>query len=136
MGWGLVIVLVLTITPMIYRNLMWKQLNAFVVPDVSFDQFRMQDGKFQGLDSKGNPFKISIKTAWQTFENPDIIFAETVHANIVRIQDGVKITDDITAKNAEMNQKTGILMLTGDVHIVSSNGDVVDTQKLNIKLTE
>lgn len=102
--------------------------------DIVSNQFKMSGASFVGTDENGEPFEIRAKTGYQEYENPDIIFLDTVSGVVRRTSDGTKITDNISAKRGQFNRTQKKIILTGNVRIDSSNGDKVRTQELVIKL--
>ena len=102
--------------------------------DIVTNQFKMSNASFVGTDKNGQPFKIHAKIGYQEYENPDIVFMETVSGKINRISDGKVITDNITAKTGQYNQTKQTVTLIGNVRIDSSNGDKIRTKELVIKL--
>ena len=102
--------------------------------DIISNQFKMSGASFVGIDKDGNPFQISAKTGYQEYDNPDIVFLETVSGTITRKSQGTSITDNITAKTGQYNKVKRTITLNGNVHVKSSNGDRVKTNELVIKL--
>jgi hypothetical protein len=134
MGWGLVFVMILAAAPFIYKNLLWANLDIINPGNVHFDQFRITNGDFAGLDSRNNPFRLHAAKIWQTFENPDTIMMESVRANVVQEKDGKPVHMDIKSNAGEYSKSTGILVLIDDVSVDSEDGDKVRTKKMTIQL--
>ena len=102
--------------------------------DIVSNQFKMEGASFVGTDKNGEPFKLRAKTGYQEYDNPDIIFMNTVSGTISRMTGGKKITDNITANRGQYNRKKKRITLTGNVKVDSSNGDKLRTNELVIKL--
>ena len=102
--------------------------------DIVANQFKMSNASFVGTDKDGKPFKIHAKIGYQEYENPDIIFMETVSGVITRTSGNETITDNITANTGQYNNVKRTITLLGNVKIDSSNGDRVRTKELVIKL--
>ena len=133
-GWGLVMIASLVAGALFTKQLLWTPIEAINMNDIVTKQFKMSGASFVGTDKNNNPFKINAKIGYQEYENPDIIFMETVSGKITRISNKTKITDDITAQKGQYNRANKTITLIGDVHIDSSNGDKVRTKELVIKL--
>ncbi len=133
-GWGLVMVAALIAGSLFTKQLLWTPISAINMTDIVSNQFKMSDADFAGQDQNGEPFKIKAKNARQKYDEPDIIYLETVSGKVNRKSDGNTITDDISADTAEYNKKDKTITLIGNVKIFSSNGDKVFTKELVIKL--
>lgn len=133
-GWGLVMVAALVAGALFTKQLLWTPISTINMPDIVSKQFKMSGASFVGTDKNGEPFKLQAKTGYQEYENPDIIFLDTVSGRVNRTSDGKKITDDIRAKTGQYNRIKRTVTLIGDVQVDSSNGDKIRTQELVIKL--
>ena len=133
-GWGLVMIASLIAGSLFTKQLLWTPISAINMSDIVTNQFKMSNASFVGTDKNGQPFKIHAKIGYQEYENPDIVFMETVSGKINRISDGKVITDNITAKTGQYNQTKQTVTLIGNVHVDSSNGDKIRTKELVIKL--
>ena len=133
-GWGLVMVAALVAGSLFTKQLLWTPISAINMTDIVSNQFKMSGASFVGTDKNGQPFKIHAKIGYQEYENPDIVFMETVSGKINRISDGKVITDNITAKTGQYNQTKQTVTLIGNVRVDSSNGDKIRTKELVIKL--
>ena len=133
-GWGLVMIASLIAGSLFTKQLLWTPISAINMSDIVTNQFKMSNASFVGTDKNGQPFKLHAKIGYQEYENPDIVFMETVSGKINRISDGKVITDNITAKTGQYNQTKQTVTLIGDVHVDSSNGDKIRTKELVIKL--
>ena len=133
-GWGLVMVAALIAGSLFTKQLLWTPISAINMTDIVSNQFKMSDADFAGQDQNGEPFKIKAKNARQKYDEPDIIYLETVSGKVNRKSDGNTITDDISADRVEYNKKDKTITLIGNVKIFSSNGDKVFTKELVIKL--
>ena len=133
-GWGLVMVAALAAAAIFTKQLLWTPISAINMIDITSNQFKMTNANFAGLDKNGQPFSIHAKTGRQLYDNPDVIYMETVNGTTVRYDNGKKITDHIRANNAEYDQVKNNIRLIGNVHIDSSNGDKITTKEMVIKL--
>lgn len=133
-GWGLVIVALLAAAPFFTRNLLWAPITAIDMDQIAANQFKMENAAFSGTDNNGEPFFLSAATARQEYNNPDKIFLVTVSGTVVRLMDGQKITDKISANRAEFEKDKKIINLYENVKIDSSNGDKVRTDEMVIRL--
>ena len=134
-GWGLVMVASLVAGSIFTKQLLWTPIEAINMNDIVTKQFKMSGAAFVGTDKNGQPFKINAKIGYQEYENPDIIFMETVSGTITRDnKDTNKITDNITANTGQYNRAQKTITLIGNVHVDSSNGDKIRTKELVIKL--
>ena len=133
-GWGLVMIASLIAGSLFTKQLLWTPISAINMGDIVTNQFKMSNASFVGTDKNGQPFKIHTKIGYQEYENPDIVFMETVSGKINRISDGKVITDNITAKTGQYNQTKQTVTLIGNVRVDSSNGDKIRTKELVIKL--
>lgn len=116
------------------KQLLWTPISAINMNDIVANQFKMSNASFVGTDKDGKPFKIHAKIGYQEYENPDIIFMETVSGVITRTSGNETITDNITANTGQYNNVKRTITLLGNVKIDSSNGDRVRTKELVIKL--
>lgn len=133
-GWGLVMVAILIAGSLFTKQLLWTPITAINMTDIVSNQFKMTNASFAGTDKNGEPFSIHAATGRQEYNNPDTILLERVSGTIKRISDGKKITDKITANNGNYNRVLKNITLTGNVRVISSNGDKVFTNELVIKL--
>ena len=116
------------------KQILWTPISAINMNDIVANQFKMSNASFVGTDKDGKPFKIHAKIGYQEYENPDIIFMETVSGVITRTSGNETITDNITANTGQYNNVKRTITLLGNVKIDSSNGDRVRTKELVIKL--
>ena len=133
-GWGLVMVAALVAGALFTHQLLWTPISAINMKDIATNQFKMVDASFSGMDRDGNPFQIHAETARQEYDQPDIIFMDTVRGNITRKVDGQLEKTDISAKQGQYNIKAKRVTLVGDVRMDSSTGDKVLTDEMVIKL--
>ena len=96
-GWGLVMIAALVAGSLFTKQLLWTPISAINMNDIVANQFKMSNASFIGTDKNGEPFKIHAKIGYQEYENPDIVFMETVSGVINRTSGKEKITDNITA---------------------------------------
>ncbi len=133
-GWGLVMVAALVAGSLFTKQILWTPISAINMTDIVTNQFKMSGASFVGTDKNGEPFKLRAKTGYQEYNNPDIIFMNSVSGIISRKNGGTKITDNITARSGQYNRTEKTITLHGNVHIDSSNGDKLRTDELVIRL--
>lgn len=133
-GWGLVMVAALVAGSLFTRQLLWTPISAINMTDIVSNQFKMSGASFAGTDANGKPFKLRAQTGRQEYDNPNVIFLETVSGTVTRQTNGQDITDDISARTGRYNRTNKTITLNGNVRINSSNGDKVLTDELVIKL--
>ena len=133
-GWGLVMIASLIAGSLFTKQLLWTPISAINMGDIVTNQFKMSNASFVGTDKNGQPFKIHAKIGYQEYENPDIIFMETVNGVINRESNGITITDNISANTGQYNSEKKTITLIGNVKIDSSNGDRIRTKELVIRL--
>ena len=133
-GWGLVMVAALVAGSLFTRQLIWTPIAAVNMNDIVANQFKMTNASFAGTDKNGEPFHIRAVTARQEYDSPDIIYMDTVSGTTVRITSGQKVTDNISAQTGQYDRINRKITLIGNVHVVSSNGDRLNTKELVIRL--
>jgi hypothetical protein len=133
-GWGLVMVAALVAGALFTRQLLWSPISAINMTDVISNQFKMSRASFQGIDSNGEPFKISAEIGRQEYDNPDVIFLERVTGQTTQIQNGAKVTYKFSANGAEYNRINKTVTLRGNVRIKSNNGDELQTKELVVRI--
>jgi LPS export ABC transporter protein LptC len=133
-GWGLIMIAALAAGVLFSRQLLWTPIAAINMKEITSNQFKMSNASFSGVDRGGNPFKIRAISARQEYDNPNIIFVEKINATAVRVSDGKKITDVITANTGRYNRNTKSITLNGNVRVDSSNGDKILTDELVVQL--
>lgn len=116
------------------KQILWTPISAINMTDIVSNQFKMSGASFVGTDKNGEPFKLRAQTGYQEYDNPDIIFMDTVSGTIRRTTNNTKITDNITANRGQYNRTKKTITLTGNVHVDSSNGDQLRTKELVIRL--
>jgi hypothetical protein len=133
-GWGLVMVAALVAGSLFTKQILWTPITAINMTDIVTNQFKMTGASFVGTDKNGNPFQIHAKSGYQSYEEPDIIYLNTVSGKITRQSNGTNVTDNIHANSGQYNRKNKKITLTGNVRVDSSNGDKVRTTELVIRL--
>ena len=133
-GWGLVMVVALIAGSLLTRELLWTPISAINMADIVTNQFKMSNASFAGTDQNGEPFKLRAATGRQEYDNPDIIYLDSVSGNAVRFQDGQRVKYDFTANTGEYNRRLKNIRLIGNVKIFISNGDKIFTDEMVIKL--
>ena len=116
------------------KQILWTPISAINMTDIVTNQFKMSGAAFVGTDKNGEPFKLRAKTGYQEYDNPDVIFLDTVSGTISRVTNKVRVTDNIRANRGQYNRKKKTITLTGNVNVDSSNGDKVRTNELVIRL--
>lgn len=116
------------------RQLLWSPISAINMLDVTSNQFKMLDAKFQGTDSNGQPFKLIAASGRQEYEHPDIVFLERVSGHTTQIQNGRPIVRNFSARAGEYNRTNKTVTLRGNVHIKSSDGNEIQTNELVIRI--
>lgn len=116
------------------KQLLWTPISAINMTDIVSNQFKMSGASFAGTDTNGEPFKIRAKSGRQEYDNPNIIFLDTVSGTINRKSGGKTITDNISANSGQYNRDKKTIRLLGNVKIDSSNGDKLRTKELVIRL--
>ncbi len=133
-GWGLVMVAALIAGALFTKQLLWTPISAINMTDIVSNQFKMTNASFSGTDTNGEPFFIQAASGRQEYNRPNIILLDKVSGNTVRISNGQKIKDDITADSGEYDRIKKTIVLTDNVRVDSSNGDKIRTKELVIKL--
>ena len=133
-SWGLVMIAALTAGSLFTKQLLWTPISAINMTDIVSNQFKMTNAAFVGTDKNGEPFKIKTENGYQEYNNPDIIFLETISGTTSRMSNGQKIVDNITANTGQYNRALKRISLSGNVRVDSSNGDKIRTDELVIKL--
>lgn len=133
-GWGLVMVAALVAGALFTKQLLWTPISAINMTDIVTNQFKMTGASFVGTDKNGEPFKLRAKVGYQEYDNPDVVFMDSVAGTISRVTGGTKVVDNITANRGQYNRVHKKITLTGDVRVDSSNGDKVRTEELVIRL--
>ncbi|MDW2974747.1 MAG: LPS export ABC transporter periplasmic protein LptC [Alphaproteobacteria bacterium] len=116
------------------KQILWTPISAINMTEIVSNQFRMSGASFVGTDKDGNPFKLRAKNGYQEYDNPDIIYMDSVSGSLDRTVNNKRITDNISAKLGQFNRTKKTIKLIGDVRVDSSNGDKVRTNELVIKL--
>ncbi len=133
-GWGLVMIVALIAGTLFSKQLLWTPISAINMTDIVSNQFKMSGASFAGTDQNGEPFKLRAATGRQEYDNPDIIYLDSVSGTTTRLQDGKKVIYDFTARNGEYNRKKKNIRLTGNVRVNISTGDKILTDEMVIKL--
>lgn len=133
-GWGLVMVAALVAGTLFTKQLLWTPISAINMKEIVNNQFQMTNAAFAGTDKNGEPFTMHAANARQEYDKPDMIYIEKVSGTVVRISDGKKIKDKITADTGQYNRSNKTITLFGNVRVNSDNGDKVLTDELVIQL--
>ena len=116
------------------HQLLWTPITAVDMKDIATNQFKMTDATFSGLDRDGNPFHIHAQVARQEYNQPDVVFLDTINGNITRRIDGKPERNDVSANRGKYEIKLKRVTLSGNVKLKSSTGDVAITDEMVIKL--
>ncbi|MBN1324996.1 MAG: LPS export ABC transporter periplasmic protein LptC [Alphaproteobacteria bacterium] len=133
-GWGLVMVAALVAGTLFTKQLLWTPISAINMKEIVTNQFKMSNASFAGTDKNNEPFKILAGTARQEYDRPDMIYIEKVNGTFIRITDGQKIKDNVSADTGEYNRNDRTITLFGSVRVDSDNGDKILTDELMIQL--
>ena len=133
-GWGLIMVAALVAGALFTHQLLWTPISAINMHDITTNQFKMTNAAFTGIDRDGNPFKIHANTARKEYDNPDVVFLDTVAGTITRRVDGRNETTNISARSGQYSIKKRSITLTGNVRVNSTTNDKMLTDELVIKL--
>ena len=120
--------------PFFTRNLLWTPISSVDARNVALNQFRMENASFAGIDNNGEPFQVRAATARQEYSDQTKIFLERVNAKTVRIDNGRKITDLISADRGIYDKTLRRITLVGNAAVDSSNGDKLRTKEMEIQL--
>lgn len=133
-GWGLMMIAALIAASLFTKQLLWTPISAINMMDMASNQFKMSGASFSGLDSNGEPFHITAQTGRQEYDNPDVIFLDTVAGNTIRAQNGTKVKYNFSARHGEFNRVKKTVKLYGNVRIKSSDKKELQTNELVVKL--
>ena len=133
-GWGLVMVAALVAGGLFTHQLLWTPISAVNMKDIATNQFKMTYASFSGVDRDGNPFHIRAETARQEYDQPDIIYLDTIRGNITRKVDGKPERNDVSARMGQYNIRAKRVTLIGNVRMESTTGDKIITDEMVIKL--
>jgi lipopolysaccharide export system protein LptC len=89
--------------------------------------------RFAGVTQDGDEIRFAAEFARPDRDTPEHLIADGVTAQL-RLSAGTVI--DITSGQAEMQQGQMTASLTGEVHITTSTGYVITTERLNSRLNE
>ncbi len=116
------------------RQLLWTPISAINMGDITSNQFKMSNASFAGTDADGMPYRLRAVAGRQEYENPDIVFLETVSGTFDRKSDGKIIKNDVSANAGQYNRRDRTITLMGNVRVKTSTGDKLLTDQLVIKL--
>lgn len=116
------------------KQLLWTPITAINMTDIVTNQFKMTGASFVGTDKNGEPFKLRAKVGYQEYDNPDVVFMDSVAGTISRVAGGTRVVDNIIANRGQYNRVQKKITLTGNVRVDSSNGDKIRTDELVIRL--
>ena len=116
------------------HQLLWTPISAINMKDIATNQFKMTDAFFSGIDRDGNPFQIHAETARQEYDQPDVIYLDTIRGHITRDINGKREKNNVSANYGQYDIKSKRVTLMGNVRMDSSTGDKVLTDEMVIKL--
>lgn len=119
---------------LLQRSQLWTPINAVDLAGITRDMFKMNDLSFKGTDTKGNPFSLRADVAYQSYERPDDIILEKISGIIIREDGQKRITDNISARKGTYNREEKTMMLSGDVKIISSDGNRIFANEMLIRM--
>ena len=112
-GWGLVMIVALIAGTLFSQQLLWTPISAINMTDIVSNQFKMSGASFAGTDQNGEPFKLRAKTGYQEYDNPDIIFMNTVSGTISRMTGGLIRQNQRRRQVIHRNTGTFIMVAVG-----------------------
>lgn len=83
--------------------------------------------RFEGVDSKNNPYALTATRAIQSQQNPDMLLLD-MPVGDVDLGNQEKLI--VTARKGNYRQNAGVLFLEGDVKLKHSTGYDMDTERL------
>jgi lipopolysaccharide export system protein LptC len=95
------------------------------------DELGATNPSFAGVTNRGDQITVRAKQAKPDARDPEHLLAQTVVAQM-RLTSGTVI--DITSDRAGMNQGEFTANLEGKVHVVTTNGYDLTTERLNARL--
>jgi lipopolysaccharide export system protein LptC len=95
------------------------------------DDLGATNPSFAGVTNRGDQISVRADQAKPDANDPEHLMARSVVAQL-RLTSGTVI--DITSNRAEMNQGTLTANLEGAVHVVTTNGYDLTTERLNTRL--
>ena len=116
------------------KQLLWTPISAINMADIVTTQFKMSEAAFVGTDKHGEPFKLRAKVGYQEYDNPYVVFMDSVSGTVSRVSGSAKVTDNIVANQGQYNRRDKTITLKGNVRVDSSNGDKLRTDELVIRL--
>ncbi len=133
-GWGLVMVAALVAGALFTKQLLWSPISAINMRDVISNQFKMSGASFAGTDSKGGPFKITAKTGHQKYDNPDVIYLDTVAGYTTQVKEGKNTKVVFSATNGEFNRAKRTIKLIKNVRVKSDDEKEIQTDELVVRI--
>jgi LPS export ABC transporter protein LptC len=133
-GWGLVMIAALVAGTLFTKQLLWTPISAINMKEIITNQFKMSNASFAGTDKNGEPFSINAATGRQEYDKPNMVYMEKVSGTFVRVSEGKKIRDKITAETGQYNLDNKEITLFGNVRVNSDNGDKILTDELVVQL--
>jgi hypothetical protein len=135
-GWGLFFTITLLSSPFIFKNITWAILDAIDISGIEQNNLSVTNLKLNGTDKNGDPFSIRATNALQKFSEPNATYLTNPVANTVRIKNGVKIRDKITAKRGKFLNDRQVMILSDNVRIKSSDGTSASANEIRINLKD
>lgn len=133
-GWGLFFTIILAASPFVFRNITWAVLDAVDMDSIHADNLSMKNLRLAGANKAGDPFLVIARSAAQRFSEPDVIYFERPDADMVRLKNGQKIRDKITAARGRFLKGEHKIILVGNVRVKSSDGTSANANEMEIDL--
>ena len=133
-GWGLVMVAALVAGALFTKQLLWSPISAINMRDVISNQFKMSGASFSGVDTNGGPFKINAATGHQKYDNPDVIYLDTVSGFTTKNKDGKPVKVTFSAVKGEFNRAKKTIKLIKHVRIKTDQEQEIQTEELVIRI--
>ena len=133
-GWGLLMVASLVAGALFTKQLAWTKISFIDINDIINNQLTVIDASFSGLDKNKEPFNIKFSKLYREHDKPDILFIENIKGSVVRFDKDKKISNKISATRGKYLIKEKRIIFSGDVKVISDNGDKLFTKELIIKL--
>jgi LPS export ABC transporter protein LptC len=135
-GWGLFLTIILLASPFIFQNMTLVILDAIDMASIEQNNLSVKNLKLNGINKNGDPFSIRAQNALQKFNEPNATYFTNPIANLVRMKDGAKIHDKITAKTGKFLNDQQKIILSKNVKVDSSDGTTASANEMEIDLKE
>jgi hypothetical protein len=133
-GWGLFCTIILLMSPFIFKNITWTILDSINMSSIEQNNLSITNLMLSGVNKDGDPFAIKASTALQKFDEPDATYFENPVATVVRVKNGAKVRDEITALRGKFLNDQQKIILSRNVRIKSSDGTTTTANEMEIDL--